>query len=212
MIPVGVAPATSTADMAERHPRSDNGRTGLDPDRHRGRLPAGARRDTPASPSAGTSTRPPSTTATSTSTRFSSGSAERADVVVDFSAFAGKTLILYNDAPAAFPAGVATYDYYTGVANQMDAGGAPTTLPGYGPNTRTDHADPGGGSFSDAAGDDSDVTLANLQTVFAKTATKRGVFEISQEPIIVPQAAYNSAYDATIVPIGRLRGQYLHSR
>ena len=34
------------------------------------------------------------------------GSAERADVVVDFSAYAGKTLILYNDAPAAFPAGV----------------------------------------------------------------------------------------------------------
>ena len=32
--------------------------------------------------------------------------AERADVVVDFSKFAGKTLILYNDAPAAFPARV----------------------------------------------------------------------------------------------------------
>ena len=30
--------------------------------------------------------------------------AERADVIVDFSKFAGKTLILYNDAPAAFPA------------------------------------------------------------------------------------------------------------
>ncbi len=32
------------------------------------------------------------------------GPAERADAVVDFSAFAGQTLILYNDAPAAFPA------------------------------------------------------------------------------------------------------------
>jgi len=31
------------------------------------------------------------------------GPAERADVLVDFSAYAGKTLILYNDAPAAFP-------------------------------------------------------------------------------------------------------------
>ena len=29
------------------------------------------------------------------------------------------------------------YDYYTGSPNQMDAGGAPTTQPGYGPNTRT---------------------------------------------------------------------------
>jgi FtsP/CotA-like multicopper oxidase with cupredoxin domain len=43
--------------------------------------------------------------------------AERADVVVDFSAFAGKTLILYNDAPAAFPARDPRYDYYTGNAN-----------------------------------------------------------------------------------------------
>ncbi len=32
--------------------------------------------------------------------------AERADVIVDFSQFAGQTLILYNDAPAAFPARV----------------------------------------------------------------------------------------------------------
>ena len=35
-------------------------------------------------------------------------------MIVDFSKFAGKTLILYNDAPAAFPARVPTYDYYTG--------------------------------------------------------------------------------------------------
>ena len=65
------------------------------------------------------------------------GSAERADVVVDFSAYAGKTLILYNDAPAAFPAGVPSYDYFTGVPDQTETGGAPTTQPGYGPNTRT---------------------------------------------------------------------------
>ena len=41
--------------------------------------------------------------------------AERGDVIVDFSKFAGKTLILYNDAPAAYPGRVATYDYYTGM-------------------------------------------------------------------------------------------------
>ena len=40
--------------------------------------------------------------------------AERADVIVDFSGFRGQTLILYNDAPAAFPARVPGYDYYTG--------------------------------------------------------------------------------------------------
>ena len=42
-----------------------------------------------------------------------------------------------------------------------------------------------------------DVTLANLEAVFAKTATKRGVFEVTQDPIIIPQAAYNSAYNNT---------------
>ena len=50
--------------------------------------------------------------------------AERADVIVDFSKFAGKTLILYNDAPAAFPARVPSYDYYTG-APDLSPNGAP---------------------------------------------------------------------------------------
>ena len=50
--------------------------------------------------------------------------AERADVIVDFSQFAGRTLILYNDAPAAFPARDPRYDYYTGNADLRDTGGA----------------------------------------------------------------------------------------
>ncbi len=120
------------------------------------------------------------------------GSAERADVVVDFSAYAGKTLILYNDAPAAFPAGVPTYDYFTGVANQMDVGGAPTTQPGYGPNTRTIMQIRVTKPLTTGT---PDVNLANLEAVFEKTAAKRGVFEVSQEPIIIPQADYNSAYN-----------------
>ena len=62
--------------------------------------------------------------------------AERADVIVDFSQHAGQTLILYNDAPAAFPARVASYDYYTGGPDLYPVG-APKILPGYGPNTRT---------------------------------------------------------------------------
>ena len=65
------------------------------------------------------------------------GPAERADVIVDFSRYAGQTLILYNDAPAAFPARDPRYDYYTGNGDYRDTGGAPSTLPGYGPNTRT---------------------------------------------------------------------------
>jgi FtsP/CotA-like multicopper oxidase with cupredoxin domain len=65
------------------------------------------------------------------------GPAERADVMVDFSQFAGQTLLLYNDAPAPVPAFDSRTDYYTGDPDQTMAGGAPSTLPGYGPNTRT---------------------------------------------------------------------------
>ncbi len=65
------------------------------------------------------------------------GAAERADVVVDFSAFAGSTLILYNDAPAPVPVRDVRVDYYTGNDDETDDGGAPATIPGYGPNTRT---------------------------------------------------------------------------
>jgi FtsP/CotA-like multicopper oxidase with cupredoxin domain len=65
------------------------------------------------------------------------GNAERADAVIDFSQFAGKTLILYNDAPAPLPAGDPRIDYYTGNLDMSGSGGAYPTLPGYGPNTRT---------------------------------------------------------------------------
>src|SRR5579864_3281327 len=65
------------------------------------------------------------------------GPAERADAVVDFSKFAGRTLILYNDAPTPAPAVDSRLDYFTGDGDQSPIGGAPNTLPGYGPNTRT---------------------------------------------------------------------------
>ncbi len=65
------------------------------------------------------------------------GPAERADFVIDFSQYAGKTIILYNDCPAPNPGFDARVDYYTGDADQTGSGGAPTTLPGQGPNTRT---------------------------------------------------------------------------
>ena len=63
--------------------------------------------------------------------------AERGDVVVDFSKYAGKTLILYNDAPTPNPANDPRIDYFTGDSDYTAQGGAPTTLAGYGPNTRT---------------------------------------------------------------------------
>ena len=126
------------------------------------------------------------------------GSAERADVVVDFTGQDGKTFILYNDSPAPVPAGASPYDFYTGSPNQMDAGGAPTTQPGYGPNTRTIMQIRVGAA--PVPNPIPDVTLGNLQTVFAKAAGKRGVFEVSQDPIIMPQAAYSSAYNNPAFP------------
>jgi len=117
------------------------------------------------------------------------GPAERADVVVDFSAFAGQTLILYNDAPAAFPARDPRYDYYTGNGDYTDTGGAPPTPAGYGPNTRTVMQIKVAGTPSAA------FDLAALETAFkAKSLGGQGVFEDSQHPIIVGQGAYNSAY------------------
>ncbi|HXU94320.1 MAG TPA: choice-of-anchor D domain-containing protein [Gallionella sp.] len=66
------------------------------------------------------------------------GPAERADTVIDFSGYCpGTKFILYNDSPAPVPGFDPRYDYYTGDLDQTAIGGAPTTLPGEGPNTRT---------------------------------------------------------------------------
>jgi FtsP/CotA-like multicopper oxidase with cupredoxin domain len=121
--------------------------------------------------------------------------AERADVVVDFSQYAGKTLILYNDAPAAFPARVSSYDYYTG-GPDLSPVGAPSTLPGYGPNTRTIM------QVKVNAGTPVPFNLTALQNAFKHHADGSGVFESGQHPIIVGQAAYNSAYGTTFTAAG----------
>ena len=120
------------------------------------------------------------------------GPAERADAIVDFSAFAGKTIILYNDAPAPVPANDPRNNYYTSDPDQVDSGGAPTTLPGYGPNTRTIMQIRVANTTPAAPFD-----LTGLEAAFASTATTEGVFAASQETPIVPQAGYSSAYNTT---------------
>jgi len=130
------------------------------------------------------------------------GPAERADVIVDFSAFAGKTLILYNDAPAAFPARDPRYDYYTGNPDLRDTGGAESTLAGYGPNTRTVMQIKVAASAPAPAFD-----FAALQAAFkAVSLGGLGVFEMGQHPIIVGQGAYNSAYGTAFQDSGPLDG------
>ncbi len=121
--------------------------------------------------------------------------AERADVIVDFSAFAGKTLILYNDSPAPVPAGAAPYDNYTGDGNLMDGGGAPNTQPGYGPNTRTimqiQVANRGHDPDARRHAREPPGRLCQDSHEARRLRGQRRI------PIIIPQAAYNSAYNNT---------------
>ena len=115
------------------------------------------------------------------------GPAERADVIVDFSQVpAGSTLILYNDAPAPIPAFDPRYDYYTGDPDQTLTGGAPSTQPGFGPNTRTIM------QFQVQAGTaaakfDLDKLKAQLPVAYGK----------SQPKPIVPEKAYDAAFGTT---------------
>ena len=108
--------------------------------------------------------------------------AERADVVVDFSPFAGKTLILYNDAPAPNPAFDSRYDYYTGDPDQSGFGGAPTTLAGFGPNTRTIM------QVHVAAGTGTALNVAALKAAIPLA------FKASQPPPIVPEPQFSALY------------------
>ena len=67
-----------------------------------------------------------------TGPRLLLGPAERADLLVDLSMVApGSTLILYNDAPAPYPAGDSSTDF------DVDNPDTPVAQPGLGPNTRT---------------------------------------------------------------------------
>jgi FtsP/CotA-like multicopper oxidase with cupredoxin domain len=138
------------------------------------------------------------------------GPAERADVVVDFSKFAGSTLILYNDAPAPIPAFELRIDYYTGDADNTNTGGAFSTLPGYGPNTRTlmqiqvaaacvagiacDSSHP----VDYVDGINSTGTLVRNGWYEKLSQNVQKAFKTSQEPIIVPQVAYNAAYGTAV--------------
>src|SRR5947207_1380360 len=117
-------------------------------------------------------------------------SAERADAIVDFTLYAGKTLILYNDAPAPAPAHDDRYDYYTGDPDFTGSGGAPTTLAGFGPNTRTIMQVVVNSSVQGAA--EPAVNLTALKAAIP------AAFNISQPPPVVPESTYSAAYGQTM--------------
>ena len=151
--------------------------------------------------------------------------AERADVIVDFSQYAGQTLIVYNDAPAAWPAGVANYDYWTGAPDYRDSGGygdggtfnAVTgvydgghgPLPGFAPNTRTVMQIKVGTTVTTPSPLNMNALKAEFTTDAPATTlnpNSRPLFERAMEPAIVAQTAYNEAYGKTFPPNAPWRG------
>ena len=116
------------------------------------------------------------------------GPAERADVIIDFSKIPdGTKLVMYNDAPAPVPAFDPRIDYYTGGPDQTSTGGAPTTLPGYGPNTRTVM------QFQVSTSVKTGMSGFNLNTLMNHLPAAYATY---QEKPIVPNAAYNTAFSA----------------
>ena len=114
------------------------------------------------------------------------GNAERADTVVDFSAFQGKTLVMYNDSPAPVPAFDPRNDHWTGKPDESGAGSVETPRPGYGPNTRTVMQF----RVSKAAAA-APLDVAQLDAQLAAT------YGATQEAPVVGQSAYNSAFNTS---------------
>ncbi|HEY4753910.1 MAG TPA: hypothetical protein VIH37_11535, partial [Candidatus Limnocylindrales bacterium] len=128
------------------------------------------------------------------------GPAERADVVVDFSGIpAGQKVILYNDSPAPMPAFDTRYDYFTGDEDQVMSGGAPTTLPGYGPNTRTVM------QFQVGSGIVGSGISPNL------TTGVEAAYAATQAAPVVPEQGYDAAFGTTSPadPYARIQTQDL---
>jgi FtsP/CotA-like multicopper oxidase with cupredoxin domain len=108
---------------------------------------------------------------------------ERADVLVDFSKYAGQTLIMYNDAPAPMPGVDPRSDYYTGMGDYTGAGGAYDVLSGYGPNTRT--------VMQFVVSNTAPAAPLNVQ---ALADAMPAAYAATQPKPIIPQTVYNAPF------------------
>ena len=114
------------------------------------------------------------------------GPAERADIVVDFSGVApGSKLVLYNDAPAAYPAGDQRYDYYTFGPDWTANGGAASPQAGFGPNTRT------------IMQFDVQGTPAQAFDLPALATKVPAAYATTQDKPLVPEPDYDAAFGTT---------------
>jgi FtsP/CotA-like multicopper oxidase with cupredoxin domain len=126
------------------------------------------------------------------------GNAERADVVIDFSKYAGKTLIVYNDAGAPVPAADPRNEYFTGYGDNSATGGAEDTRPGYGPNTRTmmQIVVSASGTPGIAPIETADPAVQRTDPMFTKLdLAVKTAYALAQETPVVAQAAYNAAFN-----------------
>ncbi|NGM11776.1 hypothetical protein ENC19_03320 [Verrucosispora sp. CWR15] len=111
---------------------------------------------------------------------------ERADVLVDFAAVdPGTTLILYNDCPVPLPCFDPRYDHHTGDPDRTAEGGAPPTVPGYGPNTRT---------LLQLRVTGTPAPPYDLDRLWDRLPA---AYAASQRPPVVPQPAYDPCFGTT---------------
>jgi FtsP/CotA-like multicopper oxidase with cupredoxin domain len=125
---------------------------------------------------------------------------ERADLVVDFSPYAGKTLIAYNDMFSPVPAGDNRDDYSVGIGDRSPNGGAEDSKPGFGPNTRTlmqfrvkAAVTTAGIPFNAAA----PALAVELPKSYAGMINGAATVGAAQARPIVAQSAYNAAFNPT---------------
>lgn len=126
--------------------------------------------------------------------------AQRVDVLVDLrAATPGDTYILYNDAPAPMPMFWPNNDYYTDDPDLRSIGGAATTPPGFGPNTRTVmqiRIIPMPAGFSQFQ---SGVSATAYQNAVKSAIPK--AFAAGNDLPLVPQRVYNDALAAAGKPL-----------
>ena len=135
--------------------------------------------------------------------------AERADVLIDFTGIAPNTsFILYNDAPAPFPGGDPRNDYFTGDPDfsptGLNQGGAPSTVAGFGPNTRT--------IMKIVVGSGSNgflltpTKLSDLSTALKQNFTGGNSVTPQQDPLLYHGADYATPgpvpFDGSLLPAG----------
>ncbi|MEY2686527.1 MAG: hypothetical protein RL375_725, partial [Pseudomonadota bacterium] len=120
--------------------------------------------------------------------------AERADIVVDFSCYAGRTLLVYNDSGAPVPAADPRNEYFTNYGDNSATGGSEDTRAGYGPNTRTMMQIVVSGTRSASRVGCVGTLDGNAAAIKTLDDNIKLAYKAAQETPVVAQSAYNGVY------------------